>query len=192
MKYEANILMKDGKLDFTNLRLMNINEKNIIINTYQEKGVYYLNSELQDNKKFKNYILKKNNAIDHLLNKNYISYYSEQVDEMLKKYKKPPLHGAFDYFEETIQCSSLDFNKFYTSILKSLEYLPVINRFDNFVDYKNEIIEDYNLYFVFNEDLDYPVNPYSLCFGMNIKDVDVKIISFLKPSKLKKNCGIDL
>jgi len=192
MKYEANILMKDGKLDFTNLRLMNINEKNIMIDTYQEKDVYYLNSELQDNKKFKNYILKKNNAIDHLLNKNYISYYSEQVDEMLKKYKKPPLHGAFDYFEETIQCSMLDFNKFYTSILNSLEYLPVINRFDNFVDYKNEIIEDYNLYFVLNEDLDYPVNPYSLCFGMNIKDVDVKIISFLKPSKLKKNCGMDI
>jgi hypothetical protein len=61
MKYEANILMTDGKLDFTNLRLMNINGKNITVDTYQEKGVYYQNKELQDNEKFKNYVLKKTN-----------------------------------------------------------------------------------------------------------------------------------
>ena len=84
----------------------------------------------------------------------------------------------------------LDFNKYYTSILNDLNDFPIVNAFDNFVDYDNGEINDYYLYQVekLNDDYKYPINKYSLCYGKNIKGLNnIKIISVLKTSKLKES-----
>jgi len=199
LKYEGSILIRDGKLSITNLNLKNINNKNILVETYQETGILKNNPEIfLTDKIFKNYNDKKNKALDNLLNKNYISYYNEQVQKILKTYFISPLVGTMNipYLnqDETIEIIGLDKNKFYTSILQSFKYLPTISIFDKFVDYNNEPLEDYNLYFVekTNGKYEYPFQPLSLCFGMNLKDVQCNIISYLRPSHLKNNNSKDI
>ena len=104
---------------------------------------------------------------------------------MLKDYGKGAIIGSFgDYYEE-IEMMHLDFNRYYTSILNNIKKIPVIYSFDNFKDYENDTIEDYNLCFVekLNDKICYPANKYSLCFGTRSKGVnDIKIISVLQVS----------
>ena len=190
MKYEASIKMKDGKINFDSISLKNINDKNITISKYSEKGVTF-DKTFDNNEMFHNYLDKKNQITSKLLNKNYISSYNEQVQGMLKTYYGNALIGSFENIYEEFEALEIDYNKYYTSILQSIEKIPVINEFDSFEDYKGEEIKDYNLYFVQKKDdlIEYPLHHYSLCYGMNIKDIVQKlnIISVLVPSKLKVN-----
>ena len=195
MKYEANIRMRDSRLDFSGLTLRNINDKNIIIQSYYEDGVV-VDKVFEDSKMFHNYIEKKNNVLNKLLNKNYISKYSRQVQNMLKDCGIGGLIGNFDYIDEDTDCIEIDYNKYYTSILRDIKKIPVINGFDNFKDYDKHEIKDYNLYYVQKKDdkIEYPINHYSLCYGFNIKDItnNIHIIAYLEPSKLKTNIAEDL
>ena len=109
---------------------------------------------------------------------------------MLNQYGKGAIIGSFDTYDKDTATIHLDFNRYYTSILKNIKKIPVVNSFDNFVDYKGEELEDFNIYFVqkTNSNICYPHNMFSLCFGMNLKDVSgIKIISHLRVSKLKEN-----
>lgn len=190
MKYEASIHMKKRQLDFSGLTLKNINGKNIIIKTYKEDGVF-VDKEFGNPKMFHDYIERKNHVYNSLLNKNYISSYSEQVQHLLKECGIGGLVGNFEEIYEQTECVKIDFNKYYASILRDIEKIPVINGFDNFQDYDKHEIKDYNLYYVEKKDCDikYPINHFSLCYGMNIKDItnELNIIAFLEPSKLKTN-----
>jgi hypothetical protein len=195
MKYEANIRMRDSRLDFSGLTLKNINDKNIIIQSYYEDGVV-VDKMFSDSKMFHNYIEKKNNVLNKLLNKNYISKYSSQVQNMLKDCGIGGLIGNFDYVDEDTDCIEIDYNKYYTSILRDIKKIPVVNGFDNFKDYDKHEIKDYNLYYVQKKDdtIAYPINHYSLCYGFNIQDITntIHIIAYLEPSKLKVNIADDL
>jgi len=195
MKYEANIRMRDSRLDFSGLSLKNINDKNIIISSYVEDDVI-VDKVFEDSKMFHNYIEKKNNVLNKLLNKNYISKYSNQVHNMLKDCGIGGLIGNFDCIDEDVECIEIDYNKYYTSILRDIKKIPVINAFDNFKDYDKHEIKDYNLYYVQKKDdtIAYPINHYSLCYGFNIRDITdtINIIAYLEPSKLKTNISEDL
>jgi hypothetical protein len=189
MKFEASFKMFKDKLDFGMLRLSNINRKNIQIYTYNEEAVYNHNDFDNNEKTFTNYMIKKQFVHDQLLTINYKSTYSPQVQNMLKAYGKGAIIGSFDDYDE-VDTIHLDYNKYYTSILKDIKKMPIVNSFDNFIDYNNQELEDYNLYFVekLNSKICYPLNKFSLCFGMNLKNVaDIKIISFLQVSKLREN-----
>ena len=190
LKYEAIVRMKDCKLNFDTIVLKNINEKNIVISTYSEVGVN-IDKTFETETMLHNYLEKKSNVLDKLLNRNYISNYSEQFSEMIREYSCGPLIGSFEMNYEKIECIEIDFNKYYTSILRDILKFPVINSFDLFAEYKGQAIDDYSLYFVEkkNYDIVYPINLFSLCYGMNIKDCleNLNIISFLVPSKLKVN-----
>jgi len=190
LKYEPEILMKDGKVDFSHLQLKNINDQNITIEIYNEKGVNFSNDEIfNDDNIFKNYINKKNNACDALISRKYLSHYNYQVGQMLKDYAIVPMVGSFDLHGKDIQCIDNDYNKYYTSIYNNLEYLPVINSFDRFCNYDGHKLEKYTLYYVAktNKEYEYPINDFSLCFGINLDKVECDIISYLRPSKLVKN-----
>jgi len=110
---------------------------------------------------------------------------------MLDAYKSGPIIGSFIH-ESPLngKVIQLDFNKYYTSILKDLKYIPVVNSFDNFEDYNGEIINDNNLYFCekLNDDYNYPLQKLSLCYGVNIRGLtNITIISYLKISKIKES-----
>jgi hypothetical protein len=189
LKFEATIKMRDRQLDFSGLILKNINNKTIIISTYTEDGVV-VDKEFDNTKMFHNYIDKKNKVLSKLLNKNYISQYSSQVQELLKSCGIGGLIGSFSYTDNT-ECIEIDYNKYYTSILRDIKKIPVVNSFDNFKDYDNHTIQDYSLYYVEKKDnkINYPINHYSLCYGFNIKDITdtLNIIAYLQPSKIKDN-----
>ena len=194
LKFEATIKMRDRQLDFSGLILKNINNKTIIINTYIEDGVV-VDKEFDNTKMFHNYIDKKNKVLSRLLNKNYISQYSSQVQELLKSCGIGGLIGSFSYTDNT-DCIEIDYNKYYTSILRDIKKIPVVNSFDNFKDYDNHTIQDYSLYYVEKKDntINYPINHYSLCYGFNIKDItdSLNIIAYLQPSKIKDNIAESL
>jgi len=208
-KYEAQVRMKNSMLNFDNITLRNINDKNIFINHYTEEGVH--GHKQFDEKTFHNYMIKKENVSSKLLNKNYISTYSEQVKMMMKEYGGNILVGSFESMYDDLEHEEIfnekkgvmevhmkhkdvievDYNKYYTSILRDMEYIPIVNSFDQFVPYKNEPISDYCLYYVEKKDytIKYPLHFHSLCYGINIKDIieELNILAVLTPSKLKKN-----
>jgi hypothetical protein len=75
------------------------------------------------------------------------------------------------------------------------EHIPCCNSFDEFIDYTNEEIKDFNLYYVkkLDDTLDYPMKRYDLCYGMNIKDLkNIKIIAVLTMTKFKANISFDI
>ena len=77
----------------------------------------------------------------------------------------------------------------------NIEKIPVINSFDEFLPYTGAELKDYNLYFVEKIDLEqtYPLNKFSLCFGINLLEVEnIEIISYLQVSKLKKYIAKDI
>ena len=100
-----------------------------------------------------------------------MSQYSSNVKQMLDAYKSGPLIGGFREFPEDNQFIQIDFNKYYTSILANLDEFPAVNSFDEFVDYKNEKLEKYNLYTVEKlvNSQSYPYHKFSLCYGRNIE-----------------------
>ncbi len=117
---------------------------------------------------------------------------------MLYSNIKGGLVGSFiaNSMDETLQCYEIDFIKFYTSIFVGLKYLPVVHSFDNFIAYSKDMkVEDYSLYYVEkkNDKLNYPLNRFELCYGINIKNrlCGLTIISVLRPSKLYPNPAKD-
>ncbi len=87
-----------------------------------------------------------------------------------------------DYLNDPpISYREWDKNKYYTSILKDLPFIPYVNEFENFEFYNNEPIQDHYIYFVEKKSKlqSYPIYPFSLCFGINIKKLTgLKIIPF--------------
>jgi hypothetical protein len=148
--------------------------------------------KFKDQEEFAYYSEQKNWATNHLLTKNYLSNYSSNVKEMLSTYMPTALIGGFNIpeYNEKIDTIQLDFNKYYTSILRDIPHIPIVNSFDNFQDYCNEHIEDMNVYFVekMTTDMCYPFNQFNICYGKNIIGVNIseaqKAINLLKDYKV--------
>ena len=66
MKYEASFKMFNDKLDFSMLRISNINGKNIQVYTYEEDGVFF-QKDFGSEERFSNYLIKKKFVLDQLL-----------------------------------------------------------------------------------------------------------------------------
>lgn len=190
-KIEMTPLMTNGEVCFKFLKFQNYKKKNYNIYTLEEDSVF-AHKTFDKVEVFNNYENKKGNALNNLLTINYLSQYNENVNTMLTEYMKAPLKGKFIKNLPTDECIHIDFNKYYTSILNQIDKVPVINTFDDFIDYSNQTIENYNLYYVekLNNDGTYPFHKFSLCFGMNIKNVNgIQILKYLQVSKLKTYTG---
>ena len=206
--YEKGIKLSttisNGQVNFNCIRLnivkdksMNIvKDKKISIYANQEEGVSE-KMKFKDQEEFSYYTEKKNWATNHLLTKNYLSNYSSNVKEMLSTYMPTALIGGFNIpeYNEKIDTIQLDFNKYYTSILRDMPHIPIVNSFDNFQDYCDEPIEEMNVYFVekLTTDMCYPFNQFNICYGKNIIGVNnIRILAQLKISQQKSSCGKDV
>ena len=187
---QAKVLMTNNQICFKHMRLDGINNKNLIISILEEEGVYS-HTEFEDEEIFKHYTSKKIFVSNNLLTNNYKSEYNQATKIMIDNYMKIAIKGRFnDTSYEIVRGIKLDFNKFYTSILMNMKKIPVINGFDEFIPYNGSELKEYNLYFVEKLDIKqtYPLNKYSVCYGLNLLGVEnIKIISYLQVSKLKKN-----
>ena len=94
-----------------------------------------------------------------------------------KEYFVNPLTATFEHTEKCLL--SIDRNKAYTSNLYDMDYVPVFNEFDNFVEYDEHPVEDYTYYLV---ELDE-------CDGMELRILTSKSVS-LFPGCILKNCGL--
>lgn len=138
-----------------------------------------------------NFVNSKNTFSTKLLNKNYLSRYSENVNQVFHTYTRGGVIGGFDTSVDDYNLLALDYNKYYTKQLMNMPYIPVINSFDNFVEYKGEDIEEMNLYIYekLDDELTYPLQRQGIIYGFNIKrrNPNVKLIAVLQPNTLKEN-----
>ena len=142
--------------------LKDVNKNKLLAHSDTELSLY--NAYLQ---KCKNSIINENNK----------SNYNENVLDIIEKYKPSTLKGSLDnenveLFKEHLKQNaqelySLDYSKCHCSILMQMEYIPVINLFDDFVDYDpEEEIKPYSLYLIENH---FRSNVW-LSYGKNITD----------------------
>ena len=187
---QPNVMMKDGMVSFEKILINTLNENMIWVHTLQEEGVT-ISANFENNIILSNYMRVKNQVCNNLLSKGHISNYNlENTLYMLDAYKIPPLVGALRDNTKLIgyDVIELDYNKFYTSILHDIKEFPVVNSFDKFVTYNDEPIQNLNMYFVEKllDNDEYPFNKFSLCFGINIRNVsNINILAVLNVSKIK-------
>jgi hypothetical protein len=126
-----------------------------------------------------------------LLNKNFKSTYNDDVITMFKTYKRANLIGSIPdndiasglYKGDFVD--GYDFNKYYTSILYNMRFIPVFSYFCRFENYNRQPIDDYTLYLVKVDEFSmYCSSQYSLCYGINLSNFDMKyeIISLMRPA----------
>lgn len=131
-----------------------------------------------------------------LLKTHNSSFYSSQVSNVFQEFKKGGLNGCFDYNENeeclfydeddcrivSPNCGSSDFNRFYLSVLLSLEKIPIFNCDCYFEDYHGEPLEDLSLYVVEKTDdiFCYPFYHNDLCYGINLKHADSNLFEIKK------------
>ena len=182
-----------GKLDFRNLRLNNVNEKNITVFTYNQEGVTS-HHKFNTQERLEHYLQKKNRLETEVFTTTHISKYSQNVLKMLNSYKSGPLVGAFQKIEEETTTIEFDFKKYYTSILDKFQMFMAVNQFDEFVEYQGQPINEYNFYLVKKlvEDFHYPINEYTIIPGCliigveNIRIVSVLVVSTVTPFAFSK------
>ena len=196
IKFDVN--MKNDKLLFTRISLININvntkpTKHLFISILDEDDVDY-HKTFETQEIYNNYMATLANVKNNCISRNYISNYSNDVKDMIRFYTRAGLVGSFEnddiFTGQKKDVMELDFNKYYTSILYDLPFIPVVNSFDHFQDYLNDEIIDNNIYFVKKEILDnnYPFHHHNLCYGINIKGVqNIKIISYLSTVQKSHN-----
>jgi len=202
---KCNIMMKDNKVCLEKLHINSLKDRDVWITTLQEKAVT-LNKDFENSNQLTHYTKLKNTVINNLLSKSYLSSYSDNVLRMLNMNKIPPLKGSFwlkktetfvsgDIVIEDVvydvpnEIIELDYNKFYTSILQDTDMFPLVNSFDEFIDYNGEPLNELNVYYVEKtvENNEYPFYQFNLCMGKNIKGVEnISIIAVLDTSKNKK------
>ena len=114
-----------------------------------------------------------------------VYYWIHDYPEFSKQYDKAKMEQIDTFADEIIE---IDYNKFYTSILQDTDVFPLVNSFDEFIDYNGEALDDLNIYYVEKtvENNEYPFYQFNLCMGKNIKGVkNINIIAVLDTSKNK-------
>ena len=194
MNYEPSVIVKNSSI--TGISLNNIDDKCIIIRNVHSE--YTGNATFKDDNELNNFIVEDNETYTNIINHNYKSYYNDNVNNMFCEYVRGGIIGSFPDYHTNVSKSvfELDFNKFYTSILFNMKKIPLICQFDNFKQYNNEVLEDYNIYFIqinndHTENMNIYVNAnYGLCYGINLKKEltdNMEILAYLKPYKLVNN-----
>ena len=87
-----------------------------------------------------------------------------------------------------ISQQEIDVSKAYTSAFITIDKIPIFNEFDHFKLYRDETIEDYNMYIVKTHDVSLMFNKqYNLCYGKFLKQIkNVDILAYKKPSFIKE------
>lgn len=197
LNIEFKVGMRGNNICFDTLIYEDVNKRVVIQSNMKEIGLNFATSieEFGDSesvvvKAFENFENKKAKVNNELLTRTYISSYHPNVKNMLNTYMRPPIFGQVCKVPRNQKHGiKLDFNKYYTSILKNIKHIPIVNSFDTFRDYQGEPVEEYNLYFVEKLKMDgaYPFYRFSLCYGMNLNNVEnIRIISVLHVSKVVK------
>ena len=131
-----------------------------------------------------------NNYVNQwLLNEKFVSKFDEGTRKILDTYAVHPLTGQLenDLGEKFI---GLDRRRAYTANLYHLNFIPVFNVFDTFIDYDQHEIEDFTIYLATFQDnietLIFVGATYAIVYGQHLKQCQIKytIIKYLKPSNL--------
>jgi len=163
LKFECDIVMENEVMSGFNMR--NINGNYLKVRGVHTVGVVDEKLVFGDSNAYNAFYSAKVNLFQKFLCPTYKSNYSPQVQKILHTNRKGGLIGSFedDPFDEEIKYIEFDFKKYYTSIFAEMKFLPVVNSFDNFINYSAEMeIEDYSLYFVEKTDdlIDYPFKQF--------------------------------
>lgn len=185
-KYECDLRMQGNYI--TSISLNNIKNVKIRISNMYSTNAGFI--EIENDTLYNNFITTQKKFMTSLLNKNYLSKYSNQVNEMFSYYKRGGIIGSFTELSNK-QGLMLDYNKYYTYILVDMPKIPVINTFDNFTKYNGSAVQDLSIYFYKKLDnkVSYPLNRHGLMYGYNYKRFkpNVELLAVLTPSKLKDN-----
>ena len=112
-----------------------------------------------------------------LITDKFISRFNDNARNIFKEYFVNPLTATFEHTEKCLL--SIDHNRAYTSNLYDMDYIPVFNEFDNFVEYDEHPLENYTYYLVDLHE----------CVGMELRILTSKSVS-LFPGCILKNCGL--
>lgn len=123
----------------------------------------------------------------------YKSTYNDDDLVLENQYSIKPINKRFqDIYNEKVKYNTLDFNKFYTSILEQITHIPVFNTFDTFKKYQGEQIQDLTFYIIKILDKSNGSklmfeNTYNRTFGFVLKNIQYKyeIIAYKKPSHIQ-------
>ena len=86
---------------------------------------------------------------DLLIRKEFMSRYNDEVYAWEKNFPISPITKSFvSSLRGKERFSSIDISKAYTQCLKEMNYFPVFNEFDIWMDYDGHPLEDYTQYFV--------------------------------------------
>ena len=192
--------MRGIRISFESITIYNVNGKTLKIVSIEEEHV--TDTVLFDNKpEYDHYLSIKNWAHNRIIQKNYVSQYSDDVKQMLDLYVRGGLIGAFvtrpePLFDTTSGTSTFekvveaDFNKFYAAIIRDLPFVPIITNFDHYIPCpSDEVICGQHQYFVEKivDNQSYPFNKFSLCWGFNILgNTNIKLIAKLSPTVIIK------
>ena len=164
-----------------------------------ERYIYIKNDYKHNNKdEFLEFANSFKSAVKDIISPEYISYYNEQTMSFFNEYTRGGLFNSF-YDEIYKDLYAFDFNKFYTSCLMELKYIPIFTRADNFIKYDGHQLEDYNIYQVSlinpsMSSLVYSDKSICLSYGFVLKqfDKEYNIISYIRPSHLSPNVAIEV
>ena len=124
-----------------------------------------------------------------MLNEKFVSKFDEETPTILDNYEVSPLMASLE-LESRNNLIGIDTIKAYTSNLHELDYIPVFNVFDRFVECDEHVIEDYTMYHTKLEDnmetrIFVGVN-YAVVYGQHLKQCGITftIISYHRTSNL--------
>ena len=131
-----------------------------------------------------------------LINKKNQSNYNPDFAETLRHYVRSAPRCAFTSVENRDHIG-IDTIKCYTYLLMQLEKFPVFGQFDNFKEYHQEEIKEYNFYFVQRlhvkntGDLILLDSTFNVVSGLLLKkygqQIKIKILYVAEPSRLEEN-----
>ena len=200
--YMINVLMYEPKAQIENGHVKSIcyiiNNSWITIKYCQSDNDEVVNlhlSPIEERKTYAQAYIKNN----ELMKSNLLSYqnrsdYNEYL--LLNLINNPigPICGSFEEGKFN-NVHSVDFSLAYSSILKSLPFIPVLKHFDNFEKYNDETIVDhymYNVEFTSSDKLDllYSEKSERITFGYNLKHYNkdhYEILTVCKVSQKNTN-----
>ena len=145
---------------------------------------------IEDESTYNNAYRANKTFIKRILNKQHLSYYTEQDSDIIDEYGTVPQIGRLSEILEEHKLTEIDISKAYTHALTSQLSIPVFNEFDVFKIYNNEPIEDLTLYkFKVKTNLDiFYQKDKMILYGKYLKHLNNKhyeIEYFKKPSKIE-------
>jgi hypothetical protein len=195
-KYEPRTNIINGKVQ-TISYMVNDSWVNIKHVQADDEEVVELSNDNKEMKKVyaETYMKNMNLMKATLLSYNNRSEYNQSMQRNLINNPINPITGSFVDESKVKDYYLVDFSLAYSSILKTLPFIPVLKHFDNFEEYHNEKLVDhymYNVRFTSDKvnDLLYSNTSERITFGLNLKHYNTKnykILSVCKVSNFNNN-----